>query len=280
MAEGWLLYCREDYEKNRWFAGELIARGSGLGLDIRLLIAGEEDILRLSPPAFAVNRTRDWRLAAALEKRGCRVFNPSETARIGNDKFESHALAGRLGLPQVEYAASENKPERLAAQPLGYPVVLKNPYGHGGNEVFLARDEAELLALAAALPCERVLLEKLCGRPGVDVRAYVLGGEILASVRRESAGGFRANLSLGGSASYYDLNDAERELVARVAAALPMDYAGVDFILDEAGHFLLNEIEDAVGARALYRLGGVDVIHFLLQYVCGELCKADNQNNR
>lgn len=280
MAEGWLLYCREDYEKNRWFAGELMERGRGLGLDIRLLIAGEENMAKLKPPAFAVNRTRDWRLAAALEKQGCRVFNPSETARIGNDKLESHALAARLGLPQMKYVSCDNAPERLASQTLGYPVVLKNPYGHGGSEVFLARDECELLALAATLPCGRVLLERLCGQPGVDVRVYVLGGEILAAVRRESAGGFRANLSLGGSASYYDLNDAEREMVARVAAALRLDYAGVDFILDEAGHFLFNEIEDAVGARALYRLGGVDVIHFYLQHVCNELDKANNRSNR
>jgi gamma-F420-2:alpha-L-glutamate ligase len=267
MLEGWLLYHREDYVKNRWFAERLVERACAYGLDIRTVTDGQD--AAGGPPAFAVNRTRDWALAARLERGGCRVFNPSETARIGNDKIESHALAARLGLPQMEFAACDNRPECLAAQRLGYPVVLKNPHGHGGSEVFLARDEGELLALAQKLTCGRVLLEKPCGRPGSDVRVYVLGGQILTAVKRVSPCDFRANLSLGGTAAYYGLNAREREMAERVIGAVPLDYAGIDFILDEDGGFLFNELEDAVGARSLYRLGGHDPAELFARYISG-----------
>lgn len=271
MIEGWLLYHREDYEKNRWFAGELIRQGGRSGLNIRLIVAEDTDIAGEAPPAFAVNRTRDWRAARVLEQRGCRVFNPSETARVGNDKLASYALAARLGIPQLESSAHGNRPQCLLAQPFGYPVVLKDPHGHGGHDVYLAWDDNELIERAALLPCTEVLVQRFGGRLGEDVRVYVLGGEILTAVKRFSHGDFRANLSLGGSVEYYELNDEERELVRRVAGALRLDYAGVDFLLDENGRFLFNEIEDAVGARGLYRLGGFDIIGLFVQHIRKEL---------
>lgn len=276
MVDGWLIYNRDDYDKNRWFADRLAqgGRDCGLGLSLRFadeLGPGGGALPAGGAPAFAVNRSRDWRIARMLERAGCRVFNPSETARVGNDKIESHALAARLGLPQVGMAVCRNDPESVARHGLGYPAVLKNPHGHGGSDVHMVRSEAELRARASAMPCERVLVQRVCGRPGEDVRVYVLGGRVLAAVRRFSNDDFRANLSLGGSAEYYEPCDRMREMVARLAGALCMDYAGVDFILDANGGPLFNEIEDAVGARSLYRLGGHDPTALFLRHIRSEL---------
>jgi gamma-F420-2:alpha-L-glutamate ligase len=277
MVEGWLLYNREDYEKNRFFAERLVSEGAKRGLAMRLVFSDEfragvsGGIHRVSPegtpPAFAVNRTRDWRIAKCLEAAGCRVFNSSEAARVCNDKVESHLLAARLGLPQADTAFRRNEPAELLTHGLGYPVVLKSPYGHGGGEVFLAYCEDELVALASKLGCDRVLLQKLCGRPGEDVRAYVLGGKVFAAVKRKAASGFRANLSLGGVAEPYELDTAGRESAERVLRALPLDYAGIDFLLDGNGGLLFNELEDAVGSRALYRLGSHDAAALFAGYI-------------
>ncbi len=261
MDEGWLIYCREDWQKNRAYADRLIERSCAHGMNLRLVLREELDDTGVAfdcAPRFAVNRSRDWQLAQALEQAGCMVTNSSKACRIGNDKVESHRLAARLGLPQVDIAFCANNPDELSAHGLGYPVVLKDPYGHGGTGVFLAHNREELLSMAAILHCSLVLLQRLCGMPGVDLRVYVLGGEVLAAVRRQSATDFRANLSLGGTVELCEPGLRELEMVRAITTALPLDYAGIDFIYDSPDQPLLNEIEDAVGSRSLYQLGGPD----------------------
>lgn len=278
MLSGWLVYNREDYAKNSEFAGLIMERGGGFGLDIRLkfageLQAGEGGMASEALPAFVINRTRDWLLGRGFEQCGRSVFNSPEVSRIGNDKIESHALAARLGLPQVAIHACRNRPEDVARHGLGYPVVLKNPHGHGGSEVFLARDEGELLAFASKLTCDCVLVQRLCGRPGADVRVYVMGGRILTAVRRHSSEDFRANLSLGGCVAPYELNERERGMAERIIDALWLDYAGIDFIFDADGGFLFNEIEDVVGSRSLYQLGLCDAAGLFAEYIGKAMCK-------
>lgn len=296
MIEGWLIYNRVDYEKNRFFADRLITSGMERGLNIRHLFAEEirtgihggklsvepspQPLLQLNPhplapspegsgrlPDFVINRTRDYLLARCLEQAGCRVFNSAEAARICNDKIETHLLAARLGIPQVDTAFCRNEPQAVKSHGLGYPVVVKSPYGHGGGEVFLANDEGELTAASSLLRCDRAIIQRLCGRPGEDVRAYVLGGRILSAVKRMSAGGFRSNLSLGGSAEPYELGPDGRRYVEGILRELPLDYAGIDFILDESGGLLFNELEDAVGSRALYGLGICDAAALYADYI-------------
>ncbi len=261
MDEGWLIYCREDWQKNRAYADRLMERAGVYGLGLKLALREElgDAALASGPlPLFAVNRSRDWCLAQGMERAGCIVSNPSEACRIGNDKVESHRLAARLGLPQVDMAVCRNDPDALGSQQLGYPVVVKDPFGHGGTGVFLARNREELLSVAARLPCGSVLLQRLCRMPGVDLRVFVLDGEVLAAVRRQSSTDFRANLSLGASVELCEPGAREVEMVRAITAALPLDYAGIDFIYDSPDQPLFNEIEDAVGSRSLYQLGGPD----------------------
>lgn len=286
MIKGWLIYNREDYEKNRPFADQFLEQAECYGLALSLkfqdeLCAGLHDGGAVvqpqgsgTVPAFAINRSRDYLLSCCLEQAGCRVFNPSETVRIGNDKIASHLLAAKLGLPQVDMAFCANLPESIARHGLTYPVVLKSPDGHGGSEVSLAQNELELLDFARSLKSDKVLVQRLCGRPGVDVRVYVLGNKVLRAVKRYSGNDFRANLSLGGSVDYYELSSDEMMLVERVLGALTLDFAGIDFIMDECGGLLFNELEDAVGSRSLYKLGGVDVVALYLNHICQAMNKA------
>ena len=273
MDDGWLIYCREDWQKNRAYADLLIERACVHGMNLRLVLReGLDDTVAFDcAPRFAVNRSRDWQLAQTLEQAGFLVSNCSEACRIGNDKVESHRLAARLGLPQVDMAFCANNPVELSAHGLGYPVVLKDPYGHGGTGVLLAHNREELQAMAAQLACHTVLLQRLCGMPGVDLRVYVLGGEVLAAVRRSSQNDFRANLSLGGTVELCEPGRKELAMVRAVTEALPLDYAGIDFIYDSADQPLFNEIEDAVGSRSLYQQGGPDTADAYMNHIALKL---------
>ncbi len=277
MDRGWLLYQREDIDRNRRFADWFVEAGPEFGFDIALRLV-DELTLHLPAgsaakgageplPAFALNRGRDGLVSAFLQDAGCRVFNSTAVTAVANDKMRSHMLARQLGLPQVDMAFVPNAPVALAAQPLGWPVVVKHPGGHGGGQVLLARTAEELCTAAASFGGERVLLQRLCAQPGVDLRVYVLGGQVLQAVRRTAGEGFRANLSLGGHAEAVATPPAVARMVGAICGVLPLDYAGVDFLPDGQGGWLFNEIEDAVGSRALYEIGGFDVVRLFLAHV-------------
>ena len=63
---------------------------------------------------------------------------------------------------------------------------------------------------------------------------------------------FKSNFTLGGSVEKYTLSSWQEKEVRKIAKALKSDYIGIDFLLLPDGGWMLNEIEDPVGARSLY----------------------------
>ena len=113
----------------------------------------------------------------------------------------------------------------------------------------------------------------VCQKPasdlGRDVRVWVLGGKIVASILRVSTTDFRSNYCLGGSAQMYSLSAEEQGRVQKIidlVTPLGADYYGVDFVFDN-GRAIFNELEDAVGARMIYDLTDTDIIEMYIQYI-------------
>lgn len=262
---GWIIYNRDQLRINRWFADELL-RHTGRFASVRIVILEELSFgtdrgelffaLRGAPmraPDFAVVRAICPLLSETLEEAGTRVFNRACIARICNDKRLTHKLLRQGGVPSLRTVFCEKRFfDPAQAFGIDYPLVLKGASGHGGREVWLVRSGEELAEFIKKLPEDGFLLQELLRPYGRDLRAYVLGGEILGAVLRSSEG-FRSNYSLGGKAVPYALNDEERALVRRVLRCLPCppDYIGVDLLPGPDG-LICNEIEDVVGARMLY----------------------------
>ena len=102
------------------------------------------------------------------------------------------------------------------------------------------------------------------------MRVYVLGGEVLAAVKRTSECDFRSNFSLGGKAEIIDLPDEVKEYIRLIIEALSPDLVGIDFIRHN-GEWVLGEIEDVVGTRMLYALTDIDAADEYVGYVIGQI---------
>ena len=99
-----------------------------------------------------------------------------------------------------------------------------------------------------------------------DLRLYLSNKKVVGAVIRNSDKDFRSNFSLGGSVKPYE---PEKEVVAiaeRIAQLLNADYIGVDF-LKVNNKWMVNEIEDPVGARMLYKTSNIDVISLYVNYI-------------
>jgi len=279
MHSGLLIYRREDYKKNQWFAQQFIARAQEYGLTIDFVLTDElflgiDDQFyvtvrgkRLSTPDFVINRSRNSIIATHFEKMGCRVFNTAMITEICNHKGKTHQFINANGIKSVKTWIG-NRHDFCVEQFDGdFPLILKSVAGHGGRGVFLVANEEELAEKLSLFSDDEFILQEICTNPGIDIRVFVMGNEILAAVKRYSEKGFKANYSLGGKVEPYSLNESEKRLVKKITQLAQFDFVGIDFLLDEEGHFLFNEIEDMVGSRVLYTCYDMDVVGLYLAYV-------------
>lgn len=262
MKSGWLIYDEAGAKRNEWFIAECQKKAEEIGLRLSLYIY--DGVLPSgSYPDFALVRVIAPRLSAHLVGAGTRIFNNFAVAAVANDKWLTYQAVSGLGLPTMPTAYAA---EVCKASPYGYPVVVKSRDGHGGAEVFKIESERGYRAFFKTHSVDKYIVQKLCSEGGEDMRVYVLGGEILAAVLRRSATDFRSNFSLGGEVCLVEAPSEVVEMVEKLQAKFAFDFVGVDFIRDE-GKWVLNEIEDVVGSRMLYKVAKVDVVGLYLRHV-------------
>ena len=286
MPVGWLIYREHDYLANRPFADRLVAAAWRHGLSLHPVMhetlaygVDSGSLFAESPslqpeaavPAFAIQRAVDPFLAQHLELMGVRVFNRAAISRMCNDKAWTYQAVSALGVPMLPTLFADRDALPAMEGRFPWPVVVKAVGGRSGKQVHLAADASAYRALCAGLPQDRYVLQPLCGRPGTDIRVFVVAGEVVAAIRRQSSvdgtAGFRANFSLGGHAQVHELSVGEQALVRRITSAFELDYVGIDFLLDAQGAFLFNEMEDAVGSRTLSVCTDIDIAELFLAHV-------------
>lgn len=286
VYKGWLIYNKEDYKKNKVYAKMLMDYGNKKGLDIELilredLILGVDGIAlvidkqgeRMKSPYFAINRSRDSQLAKHLEYMKCKVFNSSQVTEIANDKGATHQFINRLGIASVPTQFYNKTYMDLEMCIKAYPVVIKSVDGHGGEEVYKVNNLEETQIAINKIESDKLLIQKVCNRVGVDVRVFVIGNQVVGAIKRSSEEDFRSNYSLGGQASPYVLNQEEMQIVYRILEHLACDFVGIDFMIDAEDNFIFNEIEDAVGSRSLYHYTEVDSANLYIQHIKKECLK-------
>ncbi len=280
MFKGLLIYKREDYGKNKWFANQFIINGKKYNLDIQLVFAEELSLIiddgKLSVfmengnslhPDFVINRSRNSQIGLHFELMGCRVFNNSKVTEICNHKAKTHQMVNGHGIKSVKTAISFTDEQFL----LNYPLILKTNRGHGGTDVYKVNNRKELTDHLERFNEEDLILQEMCDNPGVDVRVFVLGREIIGAVKRYSRDSFKSNFSLGGQAERYKLTEDQVNIINKIGNIFDFDFVGIDFLMDQRGDFLFNEIEDVVGTRTLYQQYDVDVVKLYLGYINEQL---------
>lgn len=270
MIPAWLIYDEIGAARNRDYIELHKKIGRQYDMDFSLRIVPNQSEIKtfLSEsglPVFALVRTIRPELSGKLEECGVPVFNPSFVSRICNDKGSTIAyIKEKTTVPTVptkRFFHSQFSPELLAEYP---SHVIKSVCGHGGSQVFLTDDNIE--NIRAGLKKDDFVIQPWIKVRGKDVRVYVIGKKVIAAIERTSKDDFRANYSLGGTVRSIGLGDEILEFVHQICEVFDFGLAGIDFLIDDRGNWLLNEIEDVVGARMLYQCQ--PDIHLLEQYFC------------
>jgi ribosomal protein S6--L-glutamate ligase len=102
---------------------------------------------------------------------------------------------------------------------------------------------------------------------GSDIRAFVVGGKVVAAMKRQAPPGeFRSNLHRGGHGEAVKLSPAERATAVRAAKAMELNVAGVDMVRSDSGPMVL-EVNSSPGLEGIEGVSGVDVADAIVEYI-------------
>lgn len=200
-----------------------------------------------------------------FERKGVALVNGSAAIEAVADKLHTLQLLSRSGIPIPRTILGKFPVDvDLIERELGFPVVVKVLRSTRGRGVLLCSDRAQFDDLASLLddakPGADFLFQKyVAASHGRDVRVLVVGGRAIAAMeRRSSDGGFKSNISQGGTGVRYAMTPALRRLAERVARVLDLDVAGVDVLLD-GDDYLICEANSSPGFQGLEKACGISV---------------------
>jgi ribosomal protein S6--L-glutamate ligase len=198
--------------------------------------------------------------------------NDSQAISRARDKLRALQLLARNGisLPVTGYAHSTKDINGLLETVGGPPVVVKLTEGTQGIGVVLAETKkaAESVIMAFRQLNANILVQEYIREArGADFRALVVGGRVVASVKRKSAPGeFRSNLHRGGTAEQAKLTPEERTVASRAAKTMGLNVCGVDLVRSTHGPVVL-EVNSSPGLEGVETATNVDVATRIIQFV-------------
>jgi ribosomal protein S6--L-glutamate ligase len=207
-----------------------------------------------------------------FEMMGTFSLNESVAISRSRDKLRSLQLLSRkgIGLPVTGFAHSPDDTEDLLNLVGGAPVVVKLLEGTQGKGVVLAetRNAAESVVEAfRGLNANFLVQEFVKEAKGSDIRCFVIGGKVVASMMRQAEEGeFRSNLHRGGTAKLIKISPEERSTAVRSAKIMGLNVAGVDILRSNHGPVVM-EVNSSPGLEGIEAATGKDVAGMIIDYI-------------
>ncbi len=208
-----------------------------------------------------------------VRRRGALVVNSPKALEASVDKYLTTSRLMAAGLPVPRTWVGERADAALEAfAELGGDVVVKPLFGSEGRGLVRVSDLE--LAWRTLLTIERIqgviYLQEYIEHPGWDQRIFVLGGKVLAAMRRHATAGWRTNVSQGGRPEQMEPTAIEAKLAIDAAAAVGCEIAGVDLITGPNGPLIL-EVNGVPGWKALSVTCKLDVAGAVLDHMAKQV---------
>ena len=202
------------------------------------------------------------------------VFSANESQAISRsrDKLRCMQILARegIGLPITGFAHATQDIDGLIETVGGAPLVIKLLEGTQGIGVVLAETYQAAKSVIEAfrgLDANILVQEYIKEAGGADLRCFVVGGKVIAAMKRQGAKGeFRSNLHRGGAAQKISLSIEERTTAIKAAKAMGLDVAGVDLLRSNHGPVVM-EVNSSPGLEGIEKATAIDIAGEIIQYV-------------
>lgn len=217
-----------------------------------------------------------------FEMMGVYCLNESVAISRSRDKLRALQILARkgIGMPVTGFAHSTKMAQEVIQLVGGAPLVIKLLEGTQGKGVVLAEtDKAAESVIEAFREMDAYFLvqEFISEAKGADIRAFVIGNKVVASMlRKAKEGEFRSNLHRGGTAQEIKLSPDERSTAIRAAQSLGLNVAGVDILRSKHGP-LVMEVNSSPGLEGIEKSTEVNVAELIINYIEKNAKKGKNR---
>lgn len=201
------------------------------------------------------------------------VYTPAKSIAVARsrDKLRSLQLLSKagVGIPKTVFSRETAAVDDLIDH-LGVPMIIKLASGTQGNGVVLAETRKAAKSVIQAFyvnDTSFLMQEYIEEAAGADIRAFIVGNQVVASMRRQSLGDdFRSNIHQGGTGTAVKLSEEEKRIALKAAKAMGLAICGVDMIASSRGPLIL-EVNSAPGLEGIEAVTGRDIADKIIEYV-------------
>ena len=288
---GWIIHKKqlgENFEVKR-----LVEEFEKQGVDIRVVNPKEVDIfvdrddrksiivggIPSKLPDFVLPRTGSGTtyfikaIIRHLERLGVTLINGSESIDAVKDKLYSQQILGQSNLPVPKTMLVKHPIDlTLVEKNLSYPMIVKTLSGSYGSGVFMVEDRKQFRQLMKMAELTKpsyniIIQECIQDSLGRDLRVLVVNGKVVGCMMRQSVDGdFRANITRGGEAIPYQIDEDIEWIGGECARLLDLDIAGVDLLFDK-GKYVICEVNSAPGFQGMEKYTKINVAEQMVDYI-------------
>lgn len=229
---------------------------------------------------FVLYLDKDLYTSFLLEKFGFRLFNSANAIRLCDDKMLTHLTLSDQGIPMPKTISGPlNYAPSISAsfldgirKELSFPLVAKDNFGSLGKNVYLIRSEEELRQFEISHAQKpRLYQEFISSSKGFDFRVIVIGGRVVAAMKRENAHDWRSNIAQKGTGYAVPLPNSYAEIAKKAAKIIGLDYCGIDLLEGPDKEPILCEVNSNAFLRGIESVSGVNVAKAYAEHIVASL---------
>ena len=215
-----------------------------------------------------------------FEQMGVFCLNTATAISVSRDKLRSMQNLSRhdIGIPDSAFVRGKEDVLPAIEKLGGVPVIIKLLEGSQGVGVILADNVKIAEAIIETLQSARqnVLLQKFVAESkGKDIRAFVVGGRVVAAMRRKATGTeFRSNVHRGGSTEAVQLDEQYERTAVQAAQIMGLRVAGVDMLEGKDGPQVM-EVNSSPGLEGIEAATGVDIAGAMIDHIAEQVLFPD-----
>ncbi|MFC4711858.1 ATP-grasp domain-containing protein [Planococcus dechangensis] len=233
-------------------------------------------------PDFAILLDKDVLLGYFLKSQGVPVYNDPAIIDLCDNKATQYIRLAEQDIPMPKTIVAPKVYPRFSIRDSGYfegvlgalslPMIIKEGHGSFGMKVYLIETEDEFYDKVDSLSgIDYVFQEFIEYSRGRDIRVNIVGGKIVAAMKRQSDTDFRANITNGGRAFPVELSQQQQQLALDAAKAVGAVFAGVDLLYGPNSQTLVCEVNAAAHIRNILNVTGVNVADAMITYIKEDL---------
>jgi ribosomal protein S6--L-glutamate ligase len=204
-----------------------------------------------------------------MRTSGVYIVNRPSSMLLARDKFRSLMVLKKNNIPVPETALVEDPIEAMRLTEKWGEVVIKPVVGSLGLGSVKASDPDIAFRVAKSILAinQPVYIQKYVKKPGRDIRAFVVGGEVLGAVYRISPNNWKTNVAQGATTQVMVPPKEIVELSVKVNEVLGLEYSGIDIVEDLEGGYKVLEVNGAPLWKGFMTATSINPAKYIVEHV-------------